>query len=114
MLITLREILNWATENHCAVGAFNTPNLESLQAVLDAAEKLNTPVIISHAQVHEPAMPLKEIGPYMVEAAKKASVPVCVHLDHCENAALCPGKILLLIAHGVTPKSLCKPSRFRI
>ena len=85
MLITLREILNWATENHCAVGAFNTPNLESLQAVLDAAEKLNTPVIISHAQVHEPAMPLKEIGPYMVEAAKKASVPVCVHLDHCES-----------------------------
>lgn len=48
-------------------------------------EKLNVPVIISHAQLHEEVSPLTKIGPVMVEAAKRSNVPVCVHLDHCET-----------------------------
>lgn len=85
MIINLREILAIAEERGCAVGAFNTPNLECIHAVLDAAEELNVPVIISHAQLHEEVSPLAKIGPVMVQAAKKASIPVCVHLDHCES-----------------------------
>ena len=85
MLVNLREIL-WLFPNHnFAVGAFNTPNLECINAVLAAAEKLNVPVILSHAQLHEAVAPLAQIGPVMVEAAKRAKVPVCVHLDHCET-----------------------------
>ena len=83
MLVNLVEILKLAEEKKCAVGAFNTPNLECLNAVIAAAEKLNVPVIISHAELHEPVSALTTIGPIMVEAAKKAKVPVCVHLDHC-------------------------------
>ena len=45
MLVNLVEILKIAEEKHCAVGAFNTPNLECVTAVLNAAEKLNVPVI---------------------------------------------------------------------
>ena len=85
MLVNLVEILKLAEEKKCAVGAFNTPNLECLNAVIDAAEKLNVPVIISHAELHEGVSPLSKIGPVMVQAAKAASVPVCVHLDHCES-----------------------------
>ena len=85
MLVTLNEIMNMAREQDCGVGAFNTPNLECLNAVLDAAEELMVPVIISHAQLHEPVAPLAVIGPVMVDAAKRAKVPVCVHLDHCET-----------------------------
>ena len=85
MLINLTEILRKAEEDQRAVGAFNTPNLEFIWAVLDAAEELNTPVIISHAQLHEPHAPLKKIGPMMLRAAEMAKVPVCVHLDHCET-----------------------------
>ena len=85
MLVNLREILALAEEKKCAVGAFNTPNLECVNAVLSAAEKLNVPVIISHAELHEEVSPLSKIGPVMVQAAKAASVPVCVHLDHCET-----------------------------
>lgn len=85
MLVTLTEILALAQEKKCAVGAFNTPNLECLNAVLDAAEKLDVPVIINHAELHEPVAPLSVIGPVMVEAAKRSKVPVCVHLDHCET-----------------------------
>ena len=40
MLVNLKEILAIAEERKCAVGAFNTPNLECLLAVIDAAEKL--------------------------------------------------------------------------
>ena len=85
MLVNLVEILKLTEEKKCAVGAFNTPNLECINAVLNAAQRLNVPVIISHAELHEPVAPLSVLGPVMVEAAKKAKVPVCVHLDHCET-----------------------------
>jgi fructose-bisphosphate aldolase class II len=85
MLATLKDVLSRAENNRCAIGAFNTPNLECISAVIKGAEELNTPVIISHAQVHEPIAPLAEIAPFMLLAAKNANVPVCVHLDHGED-----------------------------
>jgi len=85
MLVTLNEILTIAEERKCAIGAFNTPNLECITAVLNAAEKLNVPVMITHAELHESVAPLAVIGPVMVQAARNAKVPVCVHLDHCET-----------------------------
>ena len=85
MLVSLIEILTIAEERKCAIGAFNTPNLECITAVLNAAEKLNVPVMITHAELHESVAPLAVIGPVMVQAAKNAKVPVCVHLDHCET-----------------------------
>ncbi len=85
MLVTLKEILGLAEAGNIAVGSFNTPNLESIMAVIDAAEELNVPVIIMHAEVHESIMPISVIGPIMMERAKEANVPVCVHLDHGEN-----------------------------
>ena len=85
MLVTLKEILKIAEEKKIAVGAFNTPNLESLMAILDAAEELQLPVIIQAAQCHEVFVPVSVIGPVMIARAKEASVPVCVHLDHGET-----------------------------
>lgn len=85
MLVTLNEILAIAEERKCAIGAFNTPNLECITAVLSAAEKLDVPVMITHAELHESVAPLSVIGPVMVQAARDAKVPVCVHLDHCET-----------------------------
>lgn len=85
MLVTLSEIMELVEARKCAVGSFNTPNLESIMAVIGAAEELDVPVIIMHAEVHEAMMPIDIIGPIMVERAKAAKVPVCVHLDHGEN-----------------------------
>ena len=85
MLVTLQEIMKIAEEKRIAIGSFNAPNLESLQAVIGAAEEQQLPVIIQFAQCHEPWIPLSVIGPIMVEAAKKAEIPVCVHLDHGET-----------------------------
>ena len=85
MLVTLKEILQIAENRKIAVGAFNAANLESLQANVAAAEELKVPMILQFAQCHEEWIPLKLIGPLMVDFAQKASVPVCVHLDHGET-----------------------------
>ena len=85
MLETLNGVMNIAEERKIAIGSFNTPNLESLLSVIEAAEELQLPVIIQFAQCHEPWIPLSVIGPIMVEKARKATVPVCVHLDHGET-----------------------------
>lgn len=95
MLASLKEVISISKKNGRAVGAFNTPNLECLLAVLGAAEKLNVPVICSHAQLHEPVAPLDKIGPVMLELAKRSKVPVCVHLDHGEDFDYCKKAIAL-------------------
>lgn len=85
MLVTLKEIMKIAEEKKIAIGAFNASGLEAIEAELAAAEELNLPIIIQFAQCHEPWIPLTTIGPIMIDMAKKASVPVCIHLDHGET-----------------------------
>lgn len=84
MLVTLKTILKIAEAKKCAIGSFNTPNLESLKAVIGAAEELNQPVILMHAQIHEEMglCNMEKIAPIMLFMADRATVPVCVHLDH--------------------------------
>lgn len=95
MLAKLSEVIREGRERKIAIGSFNTPNLECLLAVLDAAEELNVPVIIAHAQCHEDIAPINKIGPVMVELAKRSSVKVCVHLDHGEDFEYCKRAIEL-------------------
>lgn len=82
MLVTLNRVLEYAESYGQAIGAFNVCTLEGLQATLEAAEELKQPVIIQFVEVHEPYISLDVMGPIMVMMAEKASVPVCVHLDH--------------------------------
>lgn len=89
MLAGLKEVIAEGKARNIAIGSFNTPNLECLLAVLGAAEALDVPVIIAHAQCHEDVAPLDKIGPVMVELAKRSKVKVCVHLDHGEDFDYC-------------------------
>ena len=84
MLVNLKEILEIAQEKKIAIGSFNTPNMTSARAVISAAEELGQPVIIMHAQVHEEMglCKMEEVIDFMLGFAKRATVPVCVHLDH--------------------------------
>ena len=82
MLVNLMEILKIAQEDKTAIGMFNATGFDSLQAVIGAAEELNRPVIIAHAEVHNVYNDISFVGPAMIAAAKNAKVPVCVHLDH--------------------------------
>lgn len=85
MLVSLNEILYQAERSGTAAGSFNTPTLESVRAVVAAAEELDLPVILQFAQCHDSWIPLEEIGPIMVRYAERARVPICVHLDHGED-----------------------------
>ena len=95
MLVSLKELMKDACERGYAVGAFNTPNLESVIAVIKAAEETGKGVILNHAEVHFPLIPLEDIGPIMIKYAKEASVPVCVHLDHGSSLETCMKAIRL-------------------
>ena len=82
MLVNLKEILEIAEQDKIAIGSFNATGFDSLQAVIQGAEELNKPVIIAHAEVHNVFNDISMVGPAMIAVAKKAKVPVCVHLDH--------------------------------
>ena len=82
MLVNLKKILETAESEGYAIPCINTPNEETVRAVIGAAEELNTPIIIDHAQVHDSLIPIERIGPVMLKYAREARVPVCVHLDH--------------------------------
>ncbi len=82
MLVNLKEILAIAEAEKTAIGMFNATGFDSLRAVIEAAEELNRPVIIAHAEVHNVYNDVSYVGPAMIAAAQRAKVPVCVHLDH--------------------------------
>lgn len=95
MLVSLTELMKDATKNNYAVGAFNATNLESLTASIRAAEELNKPIILNHADVHSSFITLEEIAPIMLNKAEKASVPICVNLDHGASIEVCMKAIRL-------------------
>lgn len=82
MLVTLNEVLKDAQAGGYAVGLFNTTDTDMLEAVISAAEELRSPVIIGTAEILLPYGELQLLGSAIVEAAKRASVPVVVHYDH--------------------------------
>ncbi len=82
MLVTLKQAAAWAEAQGIALGAFNAPNFEMMRAVIEAAEEAGTAVVLQHAQLHEPILPLALAAPLMLALAENAAVPVCVHLDH--------------------------------
>lgn len=82
MLATLSEVLSIAKVDKTAVGMFNGTGFSTIRAIVAAAEELNRPVILAHAEVHDPFFGIELVGPALLAAARSAKVPVAVHLDH--------------------------------
>ena len=82
MLVNLKTVLSLAEAGGYAIPAFNVYNMETVMGAVKAAEELRAPVIL---QVY-PRLMKEEAGyylsPVILAAAKKATVPVCFHLDH--------------------------------
>lgn len=82
MLVSLNEVLTIAGKGGFAVPAFNTYNMETVMGVIEAAEQEKAPVIIqSYSRLFNSDNGYY-LSPIILAAAKKASVPVCFHLDH--------------------------------
>ena len=82
MLVNLNEVLKDARAKKYAVGLFNTTDTDMLQAVIEAAEELSSPVIIGTAEILLPSGDLPLISPSLLAAARRSRVPVVLHYDH--------------------------------
>ena len=82
MLVNLQTIIGMAEAGGFCIPAFNVYNTETVMGVIDAAEAKRAPVIL---QVY-PRLINEAVGfyiaPAVIAAAHRASVPVCLHLDH--------------------------------
>ena len=81
-LVTMKTLLERAENEHRGVGAFSVGNMEMVKGAVQAAEDLNTSIILQIAEVRLKHSPLELMGPMMVQAAKEAKVDIAVHLDH--------------------------------
>jgi fructose-bisphosphate aldolase class II len=83
MLVNLAKILAPAAERSYAVACFNVFGWEDARAVVDAAAVLGAPVVLAANLTFRQFMPLEIISAMLRRLAEDASIPVCVHLDHC-------------------------------
>lgn len=81
-LVTMKSLLEQASREQRGIGAFSVGNMEMVKGAIEAAEELNTPIILQIAEVRLKHSPLALMGPMMIQAAKEAKVDVAVHLDH--------------------------------
>lgn len=85
-LACMKTLLQEAGAENRGVGAFSVGNMEMILGAVQAAEEMNTPIILQIAEVRLPYAPLNLIGPMMVTAAEQAKVDVAVHFDHGQTA----------------------------
>jgi tagatose 1,6-diphosphate aldolase GatY/KbaY len=88
-IVSAREMLLKATRERYAVGAFNVTSMVQMAAAIEAAVNKKAPLIVQTSTA-----PAKFFGPRVLVAAyralaESASIPVCLHLDHCTDVAFC-------------------------
>ena len=95
-LVSMRQLLDHAAEHGYGIPAFNVNNLEQVQAIMEAADETNSPVIMQAS-----AGARKYAGEgflkYLIQAAVESfpHIPVVMHQDHGQSPAVCKGAIEL-------------------
>ena len=81
MLMNMKDLLAVANEHKFAVPAFNISDYSMMNGIFEASEEKQAPVIIA---IHPDELKHTgtEIVKAIIEKAHKATVPVCIHLDH--------------------------------
>lgn len=87
-LVTTKKMLEDAQKGGYAVGAFNVENMEMVMAVVESAQEMNSPVILQTTPSTVKYASLEYYYENAKVAAKNASVPVAIHLDHGNTAEL--------------------------
>jgi len=81
-LVTLKTMLDKAYQKGYAVGAFNVINLTFLEAIVDAARRESSPVILNIAEAHFPYVTMEHIVPVVREIAQGEPFDIVLNLDH--------------------------------
>lgn len=97
-IVTLKEALKKAKQGNYGVGMFNAINIETIQAVLMAAEENSSPVIIGIPDVDWWYLDADMVLKALVERVATCSVPVVLHYDHGHNIEF----MKKLLDHGWT------------
>lgn len=89
-LVSMRQLLDHAAENDYGVPAFNINNMEQMLAIMTAADKTDSPVILQAsrgARAYANDIVLR----HLIQAAVEMypDIPVCMHLDHGNNQETC-------------------------
>ncbi|MBQ9009874.1 MAG: class II fructose-bisphosphate aldolase [Clostridia bacterium] len=83
MLVNMKEMLRSAGRDGYAVMAVNSVNMEMARAVIEAAEEEHSPIIVQMTRIQMKALAHPEdLVPMVLTMARRASVPVCLNLDH--------------------------------
>ena len=80
--VTSQHMLQDAQQRGYAVGAFNCENMEMVKAIIAAAEELRAPVMLQTTPSTIKYGSVETFAAIVAAEAKKATVPVCLHLDH--------------------------------
>ncbi len=87
-LVSLRQVLDHAAEHHYGVPAFNVNNLEQVQAIMEAAQATNSPVILqasAGARKYAGEAYLRHLVLAAIET--HPDLPVVLHQDHGSSPA---------------------------
>ncbi len=89
-LVDMKDMLHHAYDHGYAVGAFEVISLDFLEGIMQAAEKVRAPVILSLAETHFECFDFELLMPAVEAAARDAEVPVALHFDHgtCLESAI--------------------------
>ena len=111
-LISMRQLLDYAAEHSFAIPAFNVNNMEQVQAIMQAADASDSPVIVqasAGARKYAGSNFLK----HMILAAIEEfpHIPVCMHLDHGNSASTCQRAIAMGFSSVMMDGSLGEDSK---
>ncbi|MCQ9617143.1 fructose-bisphosphate aldolase class II [Paenalcaligenes niemegkensis] len=93
-LVSMRQLLDHAAENGYGIPAFNVNNLEQVQAIMEAADETNSPVIMQ-ASAGARKYAGESFLKLLIQAAVETypHIPVVMHQDHGQSPAICQGAI---------------------
>jgi fructose-bisphosphate aldolase class II len=89
-LVSLRQLLDNGAENDYGMPAFNINNMEQMLAIMSAAEKTDSPVIMQASRGARKYANDVVLRHLIIAAAEMyPGIPICMHQDHGNNAATC-------------------------
>ena len=88
-IVDAKEMLLKATAEKYAVGAFNCTNLIQMEAVVEAAIDAKAPLIVQASVAPSKFLKPQVLGAIYKTLAESAPIPICLHLDHCNDVEFC-------------------------
>ncbi|MEM9186975.1 MAG: class II fructose-bisphosphate aldolase, partial [Planctomycetota bacterium] len=93
-LVPMRLLLDHAAENDYGLAAFNVNNMEQIQAIMEAAEETESPVIIQASRGARKYSQDAYLRHLMIAASElHPNIPIVMHQDHGNSPATCQSAI---------------------